>query len=140
MHSATLQELAAKFGCRLRGRGDAIVTHVATLSGATGDAVAFLANPLYRDQLSGTRAGAVVLQESFATACPVACLVVDNPYATYARIAAYLHPRRVVEPGIHPTASVAPSASFPESVHVGAGAVICANSTLGPNVVIGGGR
>lgn len=139
MHLATLQELAAKFGCRLRGRGDAIVTHVATLSSATGDAVTFLANPLYRDQLSGTRAGAVVLQESFATACPVACLVTENPYATYARIAAYLHPRRTVEPGIHPTASVAPSASILKSVHVGAGAAIGADSILGANVVVGAG-
>jgi UDP-3-O-[3-hydroxymyristoyl] glucosamine N-acyltransferase len=139
MQSATLQELAAKFGCRLRGRGDAIVTHVATLSSATGDAVTFLANPLYRDQLLGTRAGAVVLQESFATACPVACLITENPYATYARIAAYLHPRRTAEPGIHPTASVAPSASVPKSAHVGAGAVIGASSTLGANVVVGAG-
>jgi UDP-3-O-[3-hydroxymyristoyl] glucosamine N-acyltransferase len=139
MHSATLHELAAKFGCVLRGRGDAIVTHVATLGGATSDAVTFLANPLYRDQLATTRAGAVVLHESFAAACPVACLVTDNPYATYARIAAYLHPRRAVEAGIHPTASVAPSASMPKSVHVGAGAAIGANAVLGANVVIGAG-
>jgi UDP-3-O-[3-hydroxymyristoyl] glucosamine N-acyltransferase len=139
MHSATLQELAAKFGCRLRGRGDAIVTHVATLGTATGDAVTFLANPLYRDQLAQTRAGAVILQESFANVCPVACLVTENPYATYARIAAYLHPRRTAEPGIHPTASVAESASVPKSVHIGAGAAIGANSVLGANVVIGAG-
>jgi UDP-3-O-[3-hydroxymyristoyl] glucosamine N-acyltransferase len=139
MQSATLQELAAKFGCRLRGRGDATVTHVATLSGATSDAVTFLANPQYRDQLATTRAGAVVLNERFATACPVACLVTANPYATYARIAAYLHPRRAAEPGIHPAASVAPSASVPKSVHVGAGAVIGANAVLGANVVIGPG-
>jgi UDP-3-O-[3-hydroxymyristoyl] glucosamine N-acyltransferase len=139
MRSATLQELAAKFGCRLHGRGDAIVTHVATLGNATGDAVTFLANPLYRDQLLGTRAGAVVLQESFATACPVACLVTENPYATYARIAAYLHPRRAAEPGIHPTASVAPSAFVPESAHIGACAAIGADSMLGENVVIGAG-
>jgi UDP-3-O-[3-hydroxymyristoyl] glucosamine N-acyltransferase len=139
MHSATLQELAARFGCGLRGRGDAIVTHVATLGSATGDAVTFLANPLYRDQLAGTRAGAVILQESFAAACPVACLVTENPYATYARIAAYLHPPRTAEPGIHPTASVAPSASVPKSAHVGAGAAIGADSILGANVVIGAG-
>ena len=139
MQSATLQELAAKFGCRLRGRGDAIVTHVATLGSATGDAVTFLASPHYRDQLASTRAGAVVLNEADAVACPVACLVTDNPYATYARIAAYLHPRPTAVPGIHPAASVAPSAKVPSSAHVGAGAVIGANVILGANVVIGAG-
>jgi UDP-3-O-[3-hydroxymyristoyl] glucosamine N-acyltransferase len=139
MQSATLQELAAKFGCHLRGRGDAIVTHVATLRGATGDAVTFLANPLYRDQLASTRAGAVVLDEANASACPVACLVTDNPYAAYARIAGYLHPRRTALPGIHPAASVAPDASVPASAHVGPGAVVGANAILGANVVIGAG-
>ena len=137
MRSTTLEELAAKFGCQLRGRADALVTHVATLSGATGDAVTFLANPLYREQLVKTRAGAVVLQASFATECPVASLITENPYATYARIAAYLHPRRIVEAGVHPTASVAPTASVPKSAHVGAHAVIGANAALGENVVVG---
>ena len=139
MRSATLEELAAKFDCRLRGRGDAIVTHVATLSGATGDTVTFLANPLYREQLAKTRAGAVVLGASFAPECPVACLVTENPYAVYARIATYLHPRRVAEPGIHPTASVAPGVTVPKSAHVGAHAVIDANAVLGTSVEIGAG-
>ena len=137
MRSTTLEELAAKFGCQLRGRADALVTHVATLSGATSDAVTFLANPLYRAQLAKTHAAAVVLQASFATECPVASLIAENPYATYARIAAYLHPRRAVEAGVHPTASVAPSASVPKSAHVGAHAVIGANAALGANVVVG---
>jgi UDP-3-O-[3-hydroxymyristoyl] glucosamine N-acyltransferase len=116
-----------------------MVTHVATLSGATGDAVTFLANPLYRAQLADTRAAAVVLQEAFASECPVACLIVENPYATYARIAAHLHPRRAVEAIVHPTASIAPGAVIPESAHVGACAVIGRNAALGANVTVGAG-
>jgi UDP-3-O-[3-hydroxymyristoyl] glucosamine N-acyltransferase len=139
MRSATLEELAAEFGCRLHGRGDTRVTQVATLSGATPDSVTFLANPHYRGQLATTRAAAVVLREEFAAECPVACLVAANPYATYARIAAYLHPRRAAATGIHPTASVAPGASVPKSAHVGAHAVIGANAVLGANVEIGAG-
>jgi UDP-3-O-[3-hydroxymyristoyl] glucosamine N-acyltransferase len=139
MRSATLEELAAKFGCLLRGPGHAIVTHVATLSGATRDAVTFLANPLYREQLAKTRAAAVVLQAAFAAECPVACLIAENPYATYGRIAAYLHPRRAVEALVHPTASIAPGAMVPKSAHIGACAVIGRNATLGANVVVGAG-
>jgi UDP-3-O-[3-hydroxymyristoyl] glucosamine N-acyltransferase len=139
MQSATLEELAAKFGCQLQGSGDVVVNHVATLSGATGDAVTFLANPLYREQLASTRAGAVVLDASFARESPVACLITANPYATYARIAAYLHPPSTVEPGIDPTASVAVGAAVPASAHVGAGAVIGRGSTLGEGVSVGAG-
>jgi UDP-3-O-[3-hydroxymyristoyl] glucosamine N-acyltransferase len=139
MRSATLEELAAKFGCRLEGPGKTLVSRVATLASAGADAVAFLANPLYREQLAATHAAAVVLEERFASESPVACLVTTNPYATFARIAAFLHPAPVVPPGVHPAASVAPGAVVPESAHVGAGAVIGAGCRLGAGVVIGPG-
>jgi UDP-3-O-[3-hydroxymyristoyl] glucosamine N-acyltransferase len=139
MRSATLEELAATFGCRLEGPGDTLVSRVATLAGAGADAVTFLANPLYREQLAATHAAAVVLEERFASESPVACLVCTNPYATFARIAAHLHPAPVIPPGVHPAASVAPDAVVPESAHVGAGAVIGAGCRLGAGVVIGPG-
>ena len=84
---ATLAELAARYGCKLNGVGDTVVTRVGTLSNAGADAVTFLANPLYRSQLAGTRAAAVILDERYREECPVTSLVNDNPYATYARIA-----------------------------------------------------
>jgi UDP-3-O-[3-hydroxymyristoyl] glucosamine N-acyltransferase len=101
--------------------------------------VSFLANPLYREQLRSTRAAAVVLDERFAHDSPVACLVSANPYATYARIAAYLHPAPPVPPGVHPSASVDPSVSVPDSAQVGATAVIGARCKVGTSVVIGPG-
>jgi UDP-3-O-[3-hydroxymyristoyl] glucosamine N-acyltransferase len=140
MRSATLDEIAARFGCRLTGGSpETIVRRVATLSAAEADAVTFLANPLYREQLAGTRAAAVVLEAGYEADCPVACLVTTNPYATYARIAAYLHPPPTVPPGIHPTASVAAGAVIPSSAHIGAHAVIGEGCRLGEAVVVGAG-
>ena len=51
-------------------------------------ALTFLANPRYRSQLADTRAAAVVLTRGRGGLCPTAMLVCENPYATYARIAA----------------------------------------------------
>ena len=136
---ATLGELAIAFRCTLRGSAQTQVDHVATLSGADDRALTFLANSLYREQLATTRAAAVVLEAAFAADCPVACLVSANPYATYARIAAFLHPVPAAAPGVHATAAVASGAAVPASAHVGAGAVIGAGCRLSERVVVGAG-
>jgi UDP-3-O-[3-hydroxymyristoyl] glucosamine N-acyltransferase len=137
--AATLGELAARFGCELRGDPKAVVTRVATLSGATGDAVTFLANPLYRGQLAGTRAAAVILAPRDRDACPVASLVHAEPYLVYARIAAFLNPKPATVRGVHSTAVVAASARVAPSAEIGAHAVVGADCTIGEGVVIGAG-
>jgi len=136
---ATLDEIAKRFDCRLDGPGDTVVGRVATLAGATPDSISFLANPLYRPALAATRAAAVILSESDRAACPVTALVSDNPYAAYARVASFLHPREPVTPGIHPSASVAADAEIDPSAEVGPLAVIGARARIGASAVIGAG-
>lgn len=143
--SASLGELAVRFGCELRGDPDLRIERVATLAGAGPDALAFLANPKYRSQLALTRAAAVVVGPDDAAAASGAVLVAANPYATYARIAAVLHPPPVQPPGVHPSAWVAPLAQVAPSAHVGphvsvgGGARIGARAVIGPGCVIGEG-
>ena len=86
-----LGELAVRFGCELAGDPDIRVGSVAALDGGP-DAVGFLANPAYLDDLSRTRLGAVILDRRHAGHCPVPALIHANPHATYARVAALLHP------------------------------------------------
>jgi UDP-3-O-[3-hydroxymyristoyl] glucosamine N-acyltransferase len=149
--AATLGELAAQFGCELRGDAGVLVRRVGTLAGATPDAITFLANPLYRAELKGTRAAAVILAPRDRDACPVASLVHAEPYLTYARIAATLHPPAAVVPGVHSSAVVAASARVATSAQIdahvvvgsdcasGEGAVIGAGAVLGANVTVGKG-
>jgi len=137
--SATLAELAARFGCELRGDPDLVVDTVGTLTGAGANAVSFLANPLYRSELSRTNAAAVILEERFQAGCAAAALVTANPYATYARVAEFLHPPPLPVPGIHPSAWVAEGAQVPESVEIGPLAVVGRAACLGESVVIGPG-
>jgi UDP-3-O-[3-hydroxymyristoyl] glucosamine N-acyltransferase len=136
---ATLRELADEFSCRLHGEPDRVVTRVGTLSGAGPDAVSFLANPLYRAQLASTRAGAVVLAEKDRQGCPTACLVHERPYATYARIAARLHPPPMSAAGVHPSAVIAASARVAPSAEIGPNAVIGVGCEIGDAAVVGPG-
>lgn len=133
----TLGELALRHGCTLRGDPDAVVERVATLRGADGRAVAFLANPAYRGQLRETRAAAVILDPGAADDCPVAALLTPEPYAVFARVAADLHPVPPPVPGVHPAAQVDAAASVPASCEIGPGAVIGAGAVLGERVTIG---
>ncbi len=142
MGTASLGELAVRFGCTLQGDPDLRVTHVATLERADPQGLAFLANPRYRRFLAQTRAGAVVLDAQSAADCPVAALIAKDPYAVYARIAALLHPAPPVVPGKHPSALIAPGAAIDASASIGPLAVIGervrigARSTVGPGCVI----
>ncbi len=86
--SIRLGELAARFGCELTGDPDVVIRRVASLDGATGDSLTFLANPAFKANLQSTRAGAVIVRREHAAEVPVAALIHDNPYATYARMAA----------------------------------------------------
>jgi UDP-3-O-[3-hydroxymyristoyl] glucosamine N-acyltransferase len=140
--TSTLGELAVRFGCELRGDPSVVVDSVASLSQAGPRAVACLANPKYLVQLENARAGAVILDAGSAGKSPVAALIAANPHATYARVAALLHPEPPLNPGVHPAAVVArdatvdPSAEIAAQAVVGAGARIGARCYIGPGSVI----
>lgn len=139
----TLAELADRFGLDLRGDGKTRVRGVGTLAGAGPDQLAFLANPRYRKELAGTRAGAVVLSADDAPHSPVPCLVAKSPYVTFAKISALFEAAPAMEPGIHPSAVVAADAVVDPDAHVGpfvsigARSRVAAGAVVGPGCVIG---
>ena len=135
----TLGDLAHRHALELRGDPQREIHGVATLAAAGPDQLSFLANPAYRPTLADTSAGAVVLAADDADASPVDCLVADDPYLAYARIARDFDRRPLASPGIHPGAHVEPSARLGDGVHVGAGAVIGANCEIGDGCMIGPG-
>jgi UDP-3-O-[3-hydroxymyristoyl] glucosamine N-acyltransferase len=135
----TLGELAVRFGCELRGDPAVLVERIGTLSGAGPGELAFLANPHYRNQLAATRATVVVLDAASAPLCPTAVLIHSNPYATYARIAALLHPEPPPAAGAGPGAQIDASARVAASASIGAGAVIGPRCAIGERVRIGAG-
>ncbi len=136
---ASLGELATEFGCDLVGDPDTRVDRVATLANASPQSIGFLANPAYRNQLEATKAAAVVLAEADADDCPVAALICEDPYTTYARIAGRLHPPAEYPPGIHSSAIVDASATISDSAHISANAVIGKDCSIADGVFIAAG-
>ena len=128
--SLRLSDLAELYNLKLEGDGDTLIEGVGTLSDATATQISFLSNPAYREQLKTTGAGAVIVSASDAENCPVTALVADDPYVSYAEIAARFDPRRPLKPGVHASASIDSTATLGSNVYVGANAVI------GPGCVI----
>ncbi len=135
----SLGELATRFGCELIGDPDIEVARVASLPNATGDSLAFLASAAYKEQLSSTKAAAVILKPSDAADSPVAAILHDDPYACYARMAGVVCPPPAFEPGIHASAVVDPTAQVADTACVAPNAVVGERSIIGENVYVGPG-
>ena len=135
----SLGELAAHFGCELIGDPDTLGSGVASLRNAGPESLSFLSSSAYLAELPSTKAAAVIVREQDAGNCPVNALLSEQPYATYARMAALVCPEPVLPPGVHDTAVIASTASVADSAHIGANVVIGERVTIGENSSIGAG-
>ncbi|MCG6116627.1 MAG: UDP-3-O-(3-hydroxymyristoyl)glucosamine N-acyltransferase [Aquimonas sp.] len=139
----SLAELAERFG--LQARGIARIHGVATLSRAGQGELAFLANPLYRKELAGSSAAAVILREEDAALAPCPVLVARDPYVAFARIAALFEPATESTRGIHasavidPSAQIADTASIGPLCQIGPHVRIESGAVLGPGCIVGAG-
>lgn len=135
----SLGELATRFGCELIGDPDRIVSGLASLPAASAESLSFLANAAYKEQLSVTRAAAVIVRPGDAADVPVAALLHGDPYPCYARMAAIVCPPPAFAPGIHTSAVVDASATVAPSACLAANVVVGARATIGEKVYVGPG-
>jgi UDP-3-O-[3-hydroxymyristoyl] glucosamine N-acyltransferase len=148
----SIAELAERYSARLAGRGDQLVSSLAPLTQANSSQLAFLANPLYRNDALVSEAGGLIVSEvdheflqKHSADKNRTYLITKNPYALFARIAQEfaksaapnyspgIHPSAVIEPG----ATVAPSAHIGPLCHVAKGARIGERSVLISQVHVG---
>ena len=136
-----LDEIVARLGGRLEGDGSVLVTQVGTLASAGAGQIAFLANPKYRKQLQTTGAAAVIVPPQFVADTNLPCIIHNNAYAYYAKVAAMLNPVTIRLPGVHSSAVVHSqlhsSVSIGENVVIGKDVQFGENVTLYPGCVIG---
>ena len=135
----SLGELATRFGCELIGDPDIEVSGVASLTNADAGSLTFLSNATFKQQLSSTKAAAVILRPDDAADSPVAALLHADPYACYARMAAVVCPAPAYAPGIHPSAVVDATATVADSACLAPNVVISERSVIGENVYVGPG-
>jgi len=130
-----LSGLAAALGCELKGDGGIEITGVAGMEHAASTQLTFLANPKYAHKVKHTRAAAVLVSEPVA-GLAAAQLISANPYLDFARALALFYQPPRPRPGIHATASIAPSARIGENAAIGPYVVIGENAILGRNAVL----
>jgi UDP-3-O-[3-hydroxymyristoyl] glucosamine N-acyltransferase len=140
-----LDEIVARFGGEIVGAGDTAISRIAPLDAAGPGDLSFLSNPKYRARLSETKAAAVIMQPP-AGGCPVAAIITPQPYLYYARVAQWLNPMPLVQPGCHPsaivdgvvatTATVGPNCFIAAGARVGERVIIGANCSVGSNTEI----
>lgn len=142
--STRLGDLVDSLGGELIGDPALTVSGIAPLDAAGPSHITFLSNPKLRAAAAGTGAAALIISRSEhekLTGYAGARLISDNPYAYFARAAQYfvaLSAQPVV-PGIHPSASVDPSAQIATTAVIGPMVTIEANAAIGAHCVIGAG-
>ncbi len=140
--SVKAHDLAEEFGGRLVGDASIEVTGVASLEEADRQQVSFLGNPRYREKVSTSEAGIVLIPENL-DAVPKkgqTYIICKNPSAAFSKVIERFAPPPIhYAPGRHPSAVIADSAQIPQSVHIGPCAVIENGVHIGENSVIGAG-
>jgi UDP-3-O-[3-hydroxymyristoyl] glucosamine N-acyltransferase len=127
----TLKELAGAIGAELEGDPGIVITGVGTLEEATTGQVTFLANPKYLKQLETTSASAVIVAPSVKID-RLPLLKAKDPYYAFAlAVRQLMGERKHPFAGIHPRATVDPTAA------VGEGTVVYPGAYIGPRVRVG---
>ncbi|MBV9749182.1 MAG: UDP-3-O-(3-hydroxymyristoyl)glucosamine N-acyltransferase, partial [Acetobacteraceae bacterium] len=128
---------------RGEARGDpaVLLRGIAPLQVAGPAQVSFLDNKRYAGLLADTRAGAVLVRPEFAARLPPSstAIVLDDPYAGWAHVAALFHPEPPARPGRHPSAVIAENAAVDASAEIGPLAVVGEGAEIGPRCRIGPG-
>jgi len=132
-----LSELAQLTGAQIEPEiGDVEITGAAGLDEASEGHVTFLANPRYTPRVNTTRASAIYLGENVQTDRNIAILRAKDPYLAYTRALRIFHPEPELEPFIHSSAVIDPTARVATHVSIGACAVIGRNVEIAEGVCI----
>jgi UDP-3-O-[3-hydroxymyristoyl] glucosamine N-acyltransferase len=143
--SIRLGELIDRLGGRLVGVVDVDIHGIAPLDSADASHITFLSNPRLRAQAAATKAAAVILTEADDAVVSGhykgARIIVSNPYVYFAKAAQLFAERSAipVQPGIHPTAVVAPSAKIADSAYIGPHVTVEADAMIGEQCIIDSG-
>ena len=135
-----LADLAARLGAEVRGDGERWIAGVRNLADAGPEHLSLFSHPFYRDQVAGSRAGALLVPRRrdrlVAAVADRDLVLVDDVAATLIELIPLFHPPRRPAPGIHPTAICGAGSSVDPSAHVGPYAVVGEGTVVEAEVVI----
>lgn len=139
----TLAEIAEHIGGELQGDPNVKITNVAEIDKAKAGEITFLANPRYREYLAKTGASAVIIDAKAGVTPAIPYIQAIDAYFGFLKTFLLFNaPKKMLEPGIHPSAVVHPGARIGKDSAIGANVYIGANVRIGercqifPNCVI----
>jgi UDP-3-O-[3-hydroxymyristoyl] glucosamine N-acyltransferase len=135
----SLSAIAQTLGGYVLGNDTVSISRVASLANAKSGDICFINDAKYQKALVSCEASAFVLKERDADLTSLPRIIVDNPYAYFAKLSAFLNPPAAVKLGIALSAVVDATATVPASCSVAPLVVIGENVVLGEHVVIGAG-
>ena len=137
--SYTLGEIAERLSIKLDGDEKCKIHGLGTLKHAKLGQLSFLSNPTYINQLSSTKASAVIVEAKYADIYPGNILVSKNPYVSFALASSLFSTTLKSEVGVHDSAHVDESAQLGGNVSIGPNVVIEGDARIGANCIIGAG-
>ncbi len=136
---AGLKELAEFVDADFHGDPDTQISGIATLELAGTHDLSFFANRKYHKYLLSTQAAIVILKPDDLEQCPGSAILADDPYLSYAKIAAWLTQNTHQTTAIHPAAIIGESTQLGKNVTLAANVVIGQNCLIADNVVLDAG-
>ena len=145
----SLADLAGRCGARLGPESDpdTLIHDIGNIDAATGGEIIYFADPSYVLALASSQCSACVTTEELAARVShCAVLIVEDPRAAFAQLAALFYPDTLLTPQKDAIAGdaivgegtiIAPGAVIGAKAWIGAKSVIGANAVIGPGVVIG---
>ncbi|MBN2768781.1 MAG: UDP-3-O-(3-hydroxymyristoyl)glucosamine N-acyltransferase [Campylobacterales bacterium] len=135
-----LSKIAKELGLSFDGE-DIEITGIHTLSEAGSVQISFFDNARYKDQLSQTRAAAVLCEERYALLLPkeTRVLITDEPYlklALASKLFAYNISTKTSTPSLGKNCDIDKSVVFGRNVVIGDDVIILANCYIGDDVTI----
>ena len=129
----TVQEIADYAGGELRGDPAVVIGSVASLKNAGSGDLGYAEEKFY-GEIANSRAGCILVKSGDFPGRTV--ILVKNPKLSFARAAAWLLAETRDDAGIHPSATIAPSARIGEGVKIGPNTVIEEGASIGNGTII----
>jgi UDP-3-O-[3-hydroxymyristoyl] glucosamine N-acyltransferase len=131
-----------------------LITNVSSLAKAKKNSVCFYNDSKYKNDLSKTKAGIVIIEKSNESLTRIPKILVNDPYLAYAKVSnlftkkqkkSIIHKSLVfgtdfkigTNPKIDPYVAVGDNVSIGDNVHISSNVTIGSNVTISSNVTIG---
>jgi UDP-3-O-[3-hydroxymyristoyl] glucosamine N-acyltransferase len=136
MPSLSVAQIASLLGTVAMGDAARVITGAGSLGDATPSDLSFASGRQVLAAAASSKAGCLIVPESFGLEGPWALIRVPEPRPAFARALQALYPGPAFPKGVHPTAVVAETAIIAPDAHIGAHVSVGAHTVVAAGCVI----